>query len=239
MARVWHVAATPEADPAYEPDDNEMRTPSHTPLFIALTALALTACGAPDTPDSNPPQSAAPPSADTTTPAAAPPPADTATATPPSDSTITAEGWGPLRIGMTRAEVVAAAGEDANPEAVGGPEPDACDQFRPERAPRGLLVMIERDRLTRISLSDGTGITTDRGFGVGDPAAAVKEAYGDAATVSPHKYVEAPAEYITVWTTPTTAGPDARGIVYEVGADGRVGHIHAGGPSIQYVEGCL
>jgi len=139
---------------------------------------------------------------------------------------------------MTRAEVVAAAGEDANPDAVGGPEPEVCDEFRPVRAPEGLRVMIERDRLTRITLSAGAGITTERGFGVGDPAAPIKEAYGADAVVSPHKYSPAPAEYITVWRT-APGGPDARGLVYEIGPDGRVVHIHAGGPSIQYVEGCL
>ena len=32
---------------------------------------------------------------------------------------------------------------------------------------------------------------------------------------------------------------NARGIVYEVGLEGDVSQIHAGGPSIQYVEGCL
>jgi hypothetical protein len=30
----------------------------------------------------------------------------------------------------------------------------------------------------------------------------------------------------------------ARGIVYEIDGTGKVGAIHAGGPSIQYVEGC-
>jgi hypothetical protein len=30
----------------------------------------------------------------------------------------------------------------------------------------------------------------------------------------------------------------ARGIVYEIDGAGKVGAIHAGGPSIQYVEGC-
>lgn len=209
-------------------------------LLIAATALSFSACGAPEPPSSDPPET---PSTDATIAADTASPggstAATPTTTPSSDSTLTAEGWGPIRIGMTRAEVVAAAGEDANPAAVGGPEPEACDQFRPEEAPEGMLVMIEQDRLTRISLSAGTSITTDRGFGVGDPAGPIKEAYGDAATVSPHKYVAAPAEYITVWNKPPSQGTDARGLVYEIGADGRVAHIHAGGPSIQYVEGCL
>lgn len=168
------------------------------------------------------------------------PSADEATApgSATSPAPLTAQGWGPIRIGMTRAEVVAAAGEDANPNAVGGPEPDACDEFRPEQAPEGMLVMIERNHLTRITLSAGTTIMTERGFGVGDPAAQIKQAYGADAVVSPHKYSSAPAEYITVWMTPP-GGPDVRGLVYEIGSDGRVAHIHAGGPSIQYVEGCL
>lgn len=177
----------------------------------------------------------------------APPSGDTASAVAPSDSATTAradsqtigpEGWGPLRIGMTRVEVVTAAGEDANPDAVGGPDPDACDEFRPARAPRGLLVMLEDGILTRISLSEGTEIRTPAGIGVGDSAAAVVAAHGAEAVTTPHKYQDAPARYIAVWRRRLPA-PDARGIVYEIGADDRVMHIHAGGPSIQYVEGCL
>jgi hypothetical protein len=139
---------------------------------------------------------------------------------------------------MTRAEVVAAAGEDAHPEAVGGPDPETCDEFRPERAPEGMIVMVERGRLTRISLGAGSEVRTDRGFGVGATAAAVRDAYGDRAVASPHQYQPAPAEYVTVWET-APPGPNARGIVYEIGADGRVARVHAGGASIQYVEGCV
>lgn len=36
---------------------------------------------------------------------------------------------------------------------MGGPDPEACDQFRPERAPEGMLLMVEDGRLTRISLT--------------------------------------------------------------------------------------
>lgn len=165
--------------------------------------------------------------------------ADSAADTPGDPATtIGPDGWGPLRIGMTRAEVVAAAGEDANPDAVGGPNPDECDEFRPAQAPRGLLVMLEDGILTRISLSEGTGIRTAAGIGVGDPAAAVAAAHGEQAVTTPHKYQDPPARYIAVWRAAPPA-PDARGIVFEIGGDDRVMHIHAGGPSIEYVEGCL
>ena len=161
----------------------------------------------------------------------------------PTEAALTAEGWGPLRIGMTRAEIVAAAGPDADPEAVGGPEPDRCDQFRPARAPEGLLVMVEDDRLTRISIHDNARLRTSDGIGIGMAAADAKTRLGNAARISPHHYVEAPAEYIDHWVpgtaeAPYVQDPAARGVRYEIGGDGRVGAIHAGGPSIQYVEGC-
>lgn len=165
-------------------------------------------------------------------------PAGDPAARPDESVPLTADGWGPLRIGMTRAEVFAAAGEDADPTAVGGPEPDQCEELRPSRAPERMLVMIERGRLTRISLLSRSAVKTGEGFGVGDAAAEVVAGYGERAEVGPHKYSPAPAVYITVWRTDPSS-PDARGIVYEVGRDGRVSHIHAGGPSIRYVEGCL
>ncbi len=161
----------------------------------------------------------------------------------PAEAMLTAEGWGPLRIGMTRAEIEAAAGPDADPEAVGGAEPERCDQFRPARAPEGLLAMVEDGRLTRISLIRDSRLRSSDGFGLGTPAADIKARLGDAAHVSPHKYVEAPAEYIDHWApgvavTANVEDPAARGIRYEIGDDGRVQAIHAGGPAIQYVEGC-
>jgi hypothetical protein len=205
---------------------------SRSRKLALIVALCATACQrqAPETdvPADTPNQA---PNAEAPTPSPEPAPA-------PTSDVLTADGWRALRIGMTRSEVVAAAGEDANPNAVGGADPAQCDQFRPTSAPKGLLVMIEQGRLTRISVSAPAAIKTDRGFAVGDAAAAVKSAYGADAQVGLHKYSAAPAEYITVWTKKPPA-PDARGIVYEIGTDGRVQHIHAGGSSIQYVEGCL
>src|SRR5690606_23850948 len=88
-------------------------------------------------------------------------PTNTAPSTPADTATyLTAEGWGPLRVGMTRAEVVAALGEDANPNAVGGPEPEQCDEFRPARAPAGMIVMLVQGRLARITLVRDSPVKT-------------------------------------------------------------------------------
>lgn len=196
-------------------------------LTVAASILALAACQPAQTgADGEGGADASPPSAPT-----------------PSEPPLTAEGWGPLRIGMTRDEVTEAMGPTATPDAVGGPEPEACDQYRPERAPEGLYVMLESNVLTRISIAEGSELTTDRGFGLGATAAAVKAAYGDAADVEPHHYVGPQGEYITVWNglNPGDAyveDPAARGLRYETGEDGLVNTIHVGGPSIQYVEGC-
>lgn len=164
-------------------------------------------------------------------------PDQSAAVQPPGANVVTADGWGPLRIGMTRAEIVAAAGEDANPQAVGGAEPGHCDQFRPSRAPDGVLVMVENGVLTRISISRNSDIRTPEGISVGDAASRVLEAYGARALVTPHKYWPSPAKYVTVWRD-SVPSSERRGIRFEVDADDEVVHVHAGSRSIEYVEGC-
>lgn len=177
-------------------------------------------------------------------PGTSPPPAAPAqpTSAQPDTAVLTAEGWGPLRIGMTRADIEAALGADADPGAAGGPDPESCDQFRPRRAPQGMLVMVENGRLTRISLMRDADIATDRGLRLGDGAARVRAVYGGSLLAAPHAYLSPEGGYLTAWAR--GGGDDvrdalARGIRYEIGADDRVAAIHAGGPAIQNVEGCL
>ncbi|QDH73279.1 hypothetical protein [Brevundimonas sp. M20] len=199
-------------------------------LLLTAAALAVAACNAPQEPAAAPEPAPAPASQ---------------TPTPPVGADVlTANGFGPLRIGMTRAEVEAALGPDANPNAVGGADPDACDIFHPARAPEGLQVMLERGVLTSIWLVRGSPVKTQEGYGIGDDAERLKANYGSAAAFSPHKYVEAPAGYLTTWPgngrllNTYVEDPAARGMVFEIGKDGKVASIAAGGPSIQYVEGC-
>jgi len=193
--------------------------------FAALgsaAVLSLAACHAPT------------PAQPVTPPAAAPTPGAPVSA----PDSLTSAGFGPLRIGMTRAEVETALGADADPTAVGGPDPARCDMFRPARAPEGVLVMVENGVLSSVWVSRNAAVETDRGLNVGDAAAEVKRVYGAAVEVTPHKYEAAPAEYVTVWSTADHAGPGARGLKYEIGPDGKVRSIAGGGPSILYVEGC-
>lgn len=210
---------------------------------ILLLAAALAGCAREDeaAPPDNPGNAAANAAAAEPTAQAEPQPQPAAQAVAP----LTPEGWGPLRIGMTSAEVAAVMGGDSDPEEVGGPEPESCDQWRPARAPEGLLVMIEEGRLTSISLIDDAPVRTDRGLGLGARADAVRQAYGAALQAARHQYQEPPAEYLTFWirggprnASEGTQDANARGVLYEVDGSGVVRRISAGGPSIQYVEGC-
>ena len=194
-------------------------------VLSSVALLALAACNAPEG-AKTPPESAAP--------ATAP---DAAAA-----EVLTPQGYGPLKIGMTQAEVDAAVGPP--PANAAEAEPSECRQYHPPRAPEGLLVMTEKGVLTRLTVTRGSSVKTADGVGVGYDGEQLKTSYGAAARFSPHKYVEAPAGYLTTWPEANhllgsyVADPAARGLVFEVGQDGKVAFIHAGGPSIQYVEGC-
>ena len=98
--------------------------------------------------------------------------------------------------------------------------------------------MIQQGVLTRISVSRNPEISTPAGFRVGDPGAAVVAEHGARARVEPHHYQDPPAKYITVWRG-APSQPEPRGIRYEIDAEDEVMHIRAGGPSIEYVEGCV
>ena len=180
----------------------------------SLFVLSLAACGLP----AEAPAPAAP--------SAPPPPAPA-----PAGPALTSKGLGPIRIGMTEAEIRAAVG-DASLEPPAAQASEGCAQLRLRGDYPGVILMLEEGRLTRIDLDDRSSVRTDRGVGVGATVAEVMAAYPQAVS-SPHKYVAAPAAYLTAWTT-----PDREGTVFEVGQEGRVVLIHAGGPSIQYVEGC-
>ncbi len=196
--------------------------------LLAASMIALAACGGSETP--------AP-----VTPTAEIPAPVVETPAPVMDAALTSEGWGPLKIGMPAAEVIIAVGDQRDPDAAG--IPGDCLEFQPKNAPEFLWVMIEAGKLTRVTIADMSMLKTDKGLGLGDTAEAVKTAYGTAAIASPHKYQDKPAEYITVWTggrrkEAYVQEEAARGLVYEIDGTGKVGAIHAGGPSIQYVEGC-
>jgi len=146
--------------------------------------------------------------------------------------TLTPDGLGAVRIGMTRAEVEAAIGNALEGEPVD--EGMTCVEMVPAGPEQGLWFMFEDSKLTRISIGEPSKVKTELGIGVGTSADAVRSAYGPALLAEPHHYGELPAEYLTFWTE-----PDKRGLRFETDARRKVQTIHAGNSAIEYVEGCL
>ncbi len=191
-------------------------------LIIMLTVLPMVACT----------RAAAPPEPDKTS---IEQPLQTAPEVPVIPL-LHAGGFGPLVIGMTRDEVIAAAGAPDEPRNEIY-ESEACETFSPANYPE-IEVMIEEGKLTRVTL-DSDKFLTDKNLGVNSAADEIKAAYGPALIVDPHKYADAPAEYLTFWSVGDGTTPDSRGLRYETDEESKTAFVHGGGPSIQYVEGCL
>jgi hypothetical protein len=157
----------------------------------------------------------------------APPPAAAAPAW-----TLTPQGYGPVKIGMSRAQVSRALGVKLSPRAEH--EEDACESGGAATLP-GMIFMFEEGRLTRISLYDESRVRTPRGIGMGASEAEVRRLYGGPALEEEeHTYVGAPGLYLTYWLVPGKSG-----VRFETDEHRRVNAIHAGTSSIRYIEGCL
>ena len=154
---------------------------------------------------------------------------------------ITPDGFGVLRIGMTRAEIDAALGSTPIEDEWAS---DECEYYSPLNAPDDLLVMVENGVLTRITVMGELPVRTADGVGLGEPIEPLKARYQTNGSWTPHVYVEPPAGYLTLWADGIRRdnqfydAEGARGLVLEADIDGKVAYIHAGTPSIQYVEGC-
>lgn len=143
---------------------------------------------------------------------------------------LTPDGLGPVKIGMTREQVTRALHSKLSGEALD--DADACIEMEAPRYP-DVYFMFEDKRLSRISITGRSRITTVQGIGVGASAAEVRKAYPRGLRAEPNHYEDRPAEYLTYWTV-----PDRRGVRFETNGSGKVAVIHAGKDSITYVEGC-
>ena len=156
----------------------------------------------------------------------------TSTSTPSYDWKLTPAGWGPVRIGMTRAQTEKALAVQLEGEAFDN-EGSCTELYSGNEKLAGLYFMFQNGKLTRISAIAPSSIKTPRGLGIGATDEEVRKAYGNKMQAQPHYYDGEPAEYLTYWLK-----PKVRGVRFETDVQRKVQTIHAGNDSIELVEGC-
>lgn len=136
------------------------------------------------------------------------------------------EGLGDLRIGqpVPVGSRWAARGAQAS---------DSCTTVSSPDYP-GVYAIVTDGKVQRITVGQRSDVKLVEGIGVGATEAQVGQWFAGFRQ-EPHKYVEAPAKYLTA---PNAASGDPA-LRFEIGADGRVSLIHIGMmPVLGYVEGC-
>jgi hypothetical protein len=150
-------------------------------------------------------------------------------AAPADEWMLDANGFGPLKIGMSFAQAQHVIGPALRPTEPSLRPSRSCDQL-PLSGHPGVALMFVDGVLHRIDIFQ-PGIRTSRGIAAGDPVDKVSQAYAGL-TRTPNAYDEREA-YLT-------AGPEhGRALRFETDK-GRIGLIYAGDwTQVQYVEGCL
>lgn len=143
---------------------------------------------------------------------------------------LTPDGLGPVKMGMTQAQVLKALGGTLTGAAI--ESDDICVEKESSKLP-GVGFMFEEKKLVRISLDTDSKIATPRGVRAGATAAQVRKAYPKGLVSEGNAYIDPPAEYLTYWTI-----TGKKGVRFETDEKRNVYVIHAGTAAIQYIEGC-
>jgi hypothetical protein len=99
------------------------------------------------------------------------------------------DGFGPVRVGMTKAAASRVLG--ANLERTPAAGDTECEYFRAPNQWKGVEFMFSRGRLARIDVVEGITPTV-AGVRIGNSTSAIKKAYRARVTETPHQYIPAP-----------------------------------------------
>jgi hypothetical protein len=98
----------------------------------------------------------------------------------------------------------------------------------------GVYAIVTEDKVQRITVGQRSDVKLVEGIGIGSTEKDVLKWFAGF-RAEPHKYVAAPAKYLTA---PNAAKAESA-LRFEIGEDGRVSMIHIGRmPVLAYVEGC-
>lgn len=155
-------------------------------------------------------------------------PAQAGASVPPdaAKDVIGLDGLGELKIG----EPLPAGSTWAKRGAQAG---EACRTVNSPDYP-GVYAIVSGGKVERITVGARSKVKLVEGIGVGSSESDVRKWFGGF-RAEPHKYIEAPAKYLTA-PNAASGGPAVR---FEIGKDGKVALIHVGEmPVLGYVEGC-
>jgi hypothetical protein len=189
-------------------------------ILLAATAAILVACGER--------QMAADSTRADSNVAVGDAPAPAQPAPTPAALVVTPIGIGPVRAGMTLAEL-----RDAL-DSVRFTDPDSmrCAYPKFRGLPEGVWVMVEQGVVGRIDVQKGD-VTTAEGIRIGDSKAKVQSTYGARMRAVPHKYTD--GQYLEISSPQDTVHL----IVFETNVQGTVLRFRSGKvPQVRYVESC-
>ena len=95
---------------------------------------------------------------------------------------VTPQGVGVVRIGMSLDSLASALGQPASALSSGG---RACAYLRPAALPAGVGLLALRDTIVRVDVDSG-GVLTDEGVGIGDSEVGLLVLYAGVIRVEPH-----------------------------------------------------
>ena len=141
---------------------------------------------------------------------------------------IRLDGAGPVKIGMTLAQLSAALKEDFSMPT--DEDEKVCFYAETSKHP-GIAFMVENGRVSRVDVRE-RGPSTAAGVRVGGPEALVMKVYGQRLKVEQHAY-DPEAHYLTLYSA-----NGRYGLRFETG-DGKITSFYAGERhAIAYIEGC-
>ena len=146
---------------------------------------------------------------------------------PAGEWDVTFAGIGPLKAGMSLDEAKIVMRDDLDIPA----KLDECAMIKTKTGPKGILIMVEKNEISRIDVTSGTVATVD-GAKIGSTEDQIKSLYPGQVEVQPHKYTS--GHYLVV--TPKGGGNNR--LVFET--DGKKVLRYRSGrmPAVQYVESC-
>lgn len=145
---------------------------------------------------------------------------------------LTDSSFGPVKIGMTLAQLETAIGPLGDTTKLNR-DCDIVSAVDPFRLPAGVSLTQVNGRVARIDVENDS-VATDKGVRVGDTEDRVKQLYGSGVIVEPHKYID--GHYLEIRSGSDSA--TAKGIVFET--DGKKVTTFRSGywEPVRWVEGC-